>query len=225
MTYSYPGPVTYGPPNNLNYYEPMPPMKKSSAPATIAGVVIGGTTGAIIANRQNPNVGKGGEITDSFVKEAYEKYIAKSTAGKEAYNEGLEILKKIDSVSTPEELNALFSANKEAAAEICSEMKQTPEDFLKNITKDNLASNKNTIKEKIKVGNQTRYQDMKNQIQACWDKKAKKFVKKDHIKDDVFKAIEESCKSNWKNVLKYAGIGALVAGGCGFILSKLFTSK
>lgn len=225
MTYSYQAPLTYGPQQNGVYYDGMTYQKTSAAPvATIGGVLVGGGVGAYLGNKKNPYITKNGEISDTFAKSAYEKYVNKATdAGKEAYNGGLEILKKIDGVKSPEDLKALFDANKDAASDICTELKQTPEEFLNNVSQDNLSANKKTIKEKINAGNNTRYQDMKNQIQACWDKDKKKFVKNDNVKDDVFKAIKKSTGGiKSKIIMKYAAIGGAIAGVTGFVLGKLF---
>ena len=205
MTYSYSSPLTYGPQQNGVYYNEMEYKKPSAAPAAIAGVAAGGVTGAVIGSRKNPYMTKSGEVLDSFAKTAYENYVNKvADAGKE-------------------ELKTLFEANKEAAKEICTELKQTPEEFLNRITQDNLNKNKTSIKEKITAGNNTRYQDMKNQIQACWDKDKKKFVKSDSVKEDAFKAIKKSTNGiKGKIMAKYAAIGAVIAGIVGFILGKIF---
>ena len=105
MTYSYSGPLTYGPQQNGVYYDQMTYQKPSAAPAGVAGVVVGGGVGAILGNRKNPYIGKKGEVSDSFAKNVYEKYISSAAdAGKESYEGGLNILKKIDSVQNPEEL-------------------------------------------------------------------------------------------------------------------------
>lgn len=224
MTYSYSSPLTYGPQQNGVYYESMEYKKPSAVPATIGGMAIGGITGAIIGNRKNPYMTKSGEVLDSFAKTAYEKYVSTATdAGKEAYEGSQNILKKIDTVKSPEELKTLLDSNKEAAKEICTELKQTPEEFVEKVTQDNLGKNKTTIKEKITAGNNMRYQDMKNQIQACWDKDKKKFVKNDNVKEDVYKAIKKSTNGiKGKIIAKYAAIGAAIAGAVGFIAAKLF---
>ena len=223
MTYSYQsGPLTYGPQQNGLYYDGMTNQKPSAAPVAIGGAIIGGGAGAIIGSRKNPYITKNGDVTDSFAKSAYERYVKKSAdATKNAYNGGLDILKKIDTINSPEELKTLFNNNKEAAKDICAELKQTPEEFLSRVSEKNLSNNKKVIKEKINAGNNTRYQDMKNQIQICWDKDKKKFVKNDAVNDDVFKAIKKSTKGiKGKIIAKYAAIGAGIAGLTGFIIGK-----
>lgn len=222
MTYSYSSPLTYGPQQNGVYYDGMTYQKPSAVPFAVGGTVIGSGVGAIIGSKKKPNIAKNGEVTDTFAKSVYEKYVDKvADAGKESYNGGKEILKKIDGINSPEELKALFDANKEAATDMCTELKQTPDEFLNNVSKDNLKANKKTIKEKIVAGNNTRYQDMKNQIQACWDKDKKKFVKNENVNEEVLKILKKST-SSVKNILKGAAIGGAIAGVTGFVLGKLF---
>ena len=151
MTYSYPsGPLTYGPQTNGVYYEGATYQKPSALPIALGTAAVGAIGGGILGNRKNPYITKNGEVVDSFAKTAYEKCVNKvAGAGKEAYEGGLNILKKIDSVKSPEELKNLFEANKEAAKDICTELKQTPEEFLNRVTQDNLSANKKAIKEDL----------------------------------------------------------------------------
>lgn len=229
MSYSYQAPLTYGPQtNNLSYYDTSY-QKPSIAPlvtgCTILGGGIGATTGAITSNKKNKPFGKNGEVTDSFAKSTYENFVEKTAnSGKESYKGGLNILEKIDSVKSADELKTLFDNNKEATSDICTELKQTPDEFIQNIKKENLEANKKVIKEKINAGNKTRYQNMKNQIEACWNKDQKKFIKVDSVKDDVFNAIEKSKGGiKWGTVAKYGAIGAVVAGVLSFIAGKFMT--
>lgn len=223
MTYSYQsGPLTYGPQQNGLYYNDTAYQKRSVAPAVVGTGIVGAGIGAFIGNKKNPFITKSGEVVDAFAKSAYEKYVNKATdATKNAYNGGLNILKKIDTINSPEELKTLFNNNKEAAKDICAELKQTPEEFLSRVSEKNLSNNKKVIKEKINAGNNTRYQDMKNQIQICWDSEKKKFVKNDAVKDDAYKAIKKATKGiKGKIIAKYAAIGAGIAGLTGFIIGK-----
>lgn len=223
MTYSYSGPLTYEPQQNGLYYQGQSYQKPSAVPAALTGAVLGGATGAVIANCKKPYMPKNGEFADSFVKTVYDKYMKNANnSGKEAYEGGLNILKNIDSVKSAEELKTLFKENELAAKDICTELKQTPEEFLERVTDKNLNKNKKTIKEKINAGNNTRYQDMKNQLEACWDKSKKKFVENDSVKEEVFKAIKKSSEVSAKTIGKHAAIGAAVAGVLGFISAKLF---
>ena len=227
MTYSNQGPLTYGPIQNGAYsndigYSNYAQSSSAAVPAALGGIVVGGSVGAYMGNKQNPFFAKSGEITDSFTKSAYENYVNKAAdKGKEAYKGGLEVLKKIDTVKTPEELKTLLNNNKEATAEILSETKQSPEEFLNRVTKENLEANKKTIKEKINTGNKTRYQDMKNQILACWDKDKKKFVKNENVTEEAYNAIKKSTSGmKTKIIAKYLAIGAAITGIVGFIVGK-----
>lgn len=225
MTYSSSGQLNYGPQQIPLQYDGTKYQKPSAIPIALTGAAVGAIAGAgygkYKSSGTNSFISKNGDVVDSFAKNTYEKFINTSKTGKEAYNGGLNILNKIDSVKKPEELKQLFEANKEAAEDICKELKQKPEDFIKNITNDNLADNKKVIKEKIKAGNNTRYQDMKNQIQACWNKDKKKFIKSENVSDDVFKIIKKSSNgTNWKILGKFAAIGSVITGVVAFIAGK-----
>lgn len=228
MTYSYSSPVSYGPQQNDVYYTNTMPKKHFSAGnAMTTGVVLGGLAGTVVGATKKNYVNKDGSFSDSFVKSTFENYINNSEeSSKKAYTEGLEILKKIDSVKTPEELKALFDANPEAAEEIFNELKQTPDDFLNKIRKGNLNRNKKAIKSKINAGNNTRYQDIKNQIELCWDTNKKKFVKDENVEEAVFNAINKSkSKIQWRTIGKFAALGAVAAGLAGFVFAKIFNKQ
>ena len=224
MSYSYQnGPLTYGPPQNTIYYEEPKYKKPSAMPLAIGSTIIGGGAGAIIGSRKNPYITKKGEIKDDFAKSTYEKYLDKAgNSTKKAYQGGLEILHKIDSVKTPEELKALFDNNPEAAKDVCNELKQNPNEYLKRINQNNLNANKKMIKEKINTSNNIRIRDMKNQIESCWNQNNKKFEKSDNVTKEVFDVIKKSTnKTKYKTIGKYAAIGAGIAGVIGFITGKL----
>ena len=224
MTYSYSEPLIYGQQPNNMYYDNMSNNKSYAAPAAITGGILGGGIGAIAGCCKKTKPYKNGEVTDTFTKSVYEKYIETAAdTGKEAYKGGLNILNNIDNVKNVEELKNLFSENSQAAEEICTEMKQTPEEFLNHITDKNLSKNKKIIKEKINAGNNTRYRNMKNKIEACWDKDKKQFVKNEHVTEDIFNTIKKTAgKINGKTVAKFAAIGAVVTGTLSFIAAKLF---
>ena len=97
MTYSYSSPLTYGPQTGGVYYDDTVYKKPSAVPAAIGGVIVGGIGGAVLGNRKNPYITKSGDVVDTFAKSAYEKYVnTAADAGKEAYEGGLNILKKIN---------------------------------------------------------------------------------------------------------------------------------
>lgn len=231
MTYSYSNqmPANYGPQQAQFQYNEMRYQKPSAMPYAITGAVLGGAAGAGIgaykSNQNSSFVSKTGEIADNFAKNVFEKYIKK--AGGEAqksYQGNLNILNKINNIKTPEELKALFEANKEASDLFFKDLNQTSDDFIKKVTPQNLAENKKTISDNITAKNKTLYQDMKNQIQACWNKDKKKFVKSENVSDDVFKIIKKSTGGvNWKTIGKYAGIGALATAIIAYFAGLLTT--
>lgn len=227
MSYSYSSPLTYGPSNLPVAYEDTAMRKPSSAPYAAGGFVLGAAGGAYAGSRKNPYISKNGEVSDSFAIKVYEKYLNKaSDAGKEAYEQGLEILKKLDKTSTPEELKTLLNANEEAVKEICTELKQSPDSFVENITKENLSANKKTIKERLTAANKNRYQNMKNQIQSCWDKKPRKFKKPDNIKQEVFDTIKNASKGGKAKIIaKYSLIAGAITGAVAYAAHKIFSQK
>lgn len=226
MTYSYQsGPLTYGPQQGPVFYDTVSYKKPSALPVALGTAVIGGGVGAIMAGRKKPYINKNGEAIDSFAEKAYERYMKKEATdeAKKIHAGNKNIMKGIDSVKTPEELKTLLSNNKEAAEKIYGSTNQSVNDILKNITQDNLSENKKTIKNNIKTSNETNIRDMKNKIQACWDKEKKKFAKADSVDDKFFKSIKKST-SGFRNKIigKYAAIGAAIAGAVGFIAGKIF---
>lgn len=226
MTNSYQNQLNYGTQGPL-LYEGMRYKKPSAIPYTLTGGVIGGLAGgcygAYKSTRKDSFISKNGNINKDFIKETYEKYLKTSkNSDKDIYEGSIKILDKIDSVKTSEEIQELFNANKEAATEIFNELKQTPEDFAKNISQNNLAENKKVIKDKINAANNARYQNIKNQIQACWDKDKKEFIKNENVSDDLVKILKKtSNKLNWKTMGKFAVIGSAISAVIGFITAKL----
>ncbi len=226
MTYSYSSPLTYGQ-QDPTMYDGMTYKKPSSIPYAAGGLVLGAAAGGFAGSKINPFVSKDGKASDTFAKSVHDKVIETAAdAEKNSYKQGQEILKQIDKISTPEELKNLADTNKEAMKNVCTELGQTPEEFLQNVTEENLSANKKTIKEKINAGNNTRYQDIKNKIQACWNKESKKFEKADSVKQEVFDAIKDSTKGvKGKLIAKYAAIAGAATGAAAFVAHKIFTNK
>ena len=143
-------------------------------------------------------------------------------ADKKIYNQCDTILQAINKSSTPEELQTLLTTNKEAANKVLG----NPNDFMQNVTEENLAANKKTLKEKFSTEKNTILQDTKNQIQACWDKEKKAFEKADSVKQEMFDAIKNSTKGlKTKITAKYAAISGLAAGAIAFVAHKIFSNK
>lgn len=204
-----------------NNIQTMPKKKKAGfLPYTLAGLAVGAGTGAIIGANTNPYIKKSGEAIENFATDVFNKVIENGDeATKKIHKQSKEILNKINKIKTPEELKNLLENNKDFTNNMCNELKQTTDEYLKMITKENFKSNKSTITERINGINKNKLQALKNQIEACWDKNNKKFTKSSNVKQNVFDAIQESCK-NFKNkfIAKYAIIGGLVTAITTFII-------
>ena len=225
MTYS--NPLNYGQQQYPMQYEGMQYRKPSAIPLAAGGAIAGGIAGASFGAYKGYSldsyISKNGNVVDSFARNIYEKHINNSTDEiKEIYNQGLDILNKIKSVKNTDELKQLLETNRKAADTICKDLNQNLDDYLKNITADNLDANKKSIKDKLNIVNNARYQEMKNQIQACWDKDKKKFIKSDTVSDDIFQIIKKTTsKFNWKKMFKFAAIGSAITAIVTFIAGKL----
>ena len=240
MVYSYSNPVTYGPQQPLSYdgipnypkvqvqeqvaeYRPAAP---SSVPAGCAGAVLGAGIGCISGIRKNPYI-EGSNVNDKFAVKAYEKNLKNlEEPAQNAYRQGNVILKKLDGVKNVEELKVLFNENPEAAKEVCSALGKTHEEFLNSVSEKNLSKNKRAIAKKLESANETRFQDMKNQILKAWDSKANKFVKPDGMDENLFKAIKKSTYGmKALTILKRTAIGGAIAGALAFVAHKIYTHK
>ena len=216
MTYSYS--VT----NPAGYQDVSKVKQKSSLPAAAGGLIAGGAIGAFAGFKKNSVIDKNG-IKDSFAKKVEERLINEAgETAKNIHNQGNDIIKKIDKIKSPEDLKTLFGSNKDAVKDMCSKLKQTPEEFLQTITSDNLKQNKETIKNWFIAGRNNKFQAIKNKIQFCWDKDTKKFTQPKAIKDNVYNAIIKTQKSAKKvSTIKYGAIAAAIGAAVGFIISKL----
>lgn len=225
MTYPY-NSMPYGNANlpyaNQEVYVVNSKQKKTQK-AIIAGGIAGIAAGGIAGFVKNPLVSKSGIATDKFAEKVYDTFVKKGTNPlKETYEQGLDILKKIDKTKNKNELKELFNNNKEAAKNICDELKLSVDDFFKNITDSNLSNNKDIIKEKIKATNNLRYQNIKNDIQACWKQKGKTFEQASTVSKELFESIKEASKGlKAKAIAKYAIILGLVGTAVGFVSHKI----
>lgn len=226
MTYSYNSamPMNYNMPyGNQEVYIQNSPKKDSATGAVIGTAVAGAATGGLIGYIKNPLVSKNGIATDTFAKNVYETFIKKGTNPLKAdYEQSLEILNKIDKAKTVSDLKNLFNNNKDAAKNICDNLKMTVDDFFKNINETNLSQNKDIIKENIKISNKMKFQNIKNDIQACWKQKAKTFEKAGNVSQEIYDSIKEASKGvKTKTILKYAAIAGAIGGVLGFIGHKV----
>lgn len=229
MVNSYLAPLSYGEASLPLGYDNIEnsQRKYSNLPLVAGTAIVGASAGGFIGSRINPKIKKNGMVSDTFAKAAYERYVKKvPEAGKDSYNQSLEILKKIDKIKTPEDLKALFTANPDAAKMVCVELEGGVDNFLDGVTKENLNANKKLLKDQLKSGNTARYQNMKNWIQSCWDKKKKKFVRPDDMSKELFNAIKHaSYGGKTKLIAMGAAIGGVVAGSVAYIGSKIMSAR
>ena len=137
MSYSYQNPLpgSYGSPyGNQEVFVTNGKKSKNATGAVVCGALVGATAGGLAGYVKNPLVSKSGIATDNFTRNVYETYIKKgSNPLKNAYEQGNEILKKIDKTKTVKDLKDLFNNNKDAAKELCDELKINIDEYFKNI--------------------------------------------------------------------------------------------
>lgn len=210
MTYSY-----------SNQMQSVSIQNQPSTTATIiAGAGLGAVGGTIVGACKKLPINKHGEATDKFAKQVFEKSSKKEEL--EIYNQTKNILKKINKTVSADELKKLINTNKKAMSNFCKDLNITLNNYLSKITDKNLKSNKKIIKESLNLTNNLKFQDIKNQIQACWNSAEKKFQKANGVKDEVFKQIKNiKNPSKGKNIAKCAGIGALITGVLAFIATQM----
>ena len=204
MTVSYPAPLTYNP---AGYQQPVQ-KKKTAAGGAIAGATLGAITGGVIAGKSNPYISKSGEVVEDFAKRAYQNFVdAGSDAIKEAHNQAKNIINKIKTIKSTDELKTLLTDNYKGLESYLQNKKQSLDYFLNNISERNLKQNKEAIKSWLEVDLKDKLQDMKNWIDACYDGGKKKFDKAATVAQDAFDAIEKAAKSgNGAKIAKTAGI-------------------
>lgn len=226
MSYSYQNgmPANYNMPyGNQEIYVQNNVNKSSGIGAVATGTAVGAAAGGLLGYFNNPLVSKNGVATDKFTKKVYETYIKKGTNPlQKSYEQGNTILNKIDKTKTVSELKDLFNSNKEATETFCNELKISIDEYFKNITDSNLSQNKEIIKDRIKNSNKLKFQNIKNDIQACWRQKNKTFEKASNVSQELFDSIKEASKGlKTKSILMYAAIAGVVGGILGFIGHKL----
>lgn len=223
MTYSYSGPLTYGPQDPSMMHSEMAEKKPSSVPYGIGGAVAGVAVGGFIAGKKNPFVSKDGVANDSFTRSVLEKSIAAAPeTDKKVYDQSKNILKGIEKVKTVAELQTMFNENKDAVNKVMGDTTS----FLQNVTEQNLETNKAAIKNKFIAEEKTLLQDVKNKIQSCWKLDSKKFEKADSVTQEFFDAIKKSTNGvKAKMIAKYAAIAGASAGIAGFVAHKLLSGR
>ncbi len=232
MSYSYQTPLSYGPQQPLSYNNQMaqynppeqyPIARVSSANAGLTGAGLGFVGGGIAgALKKNPYM-VNGIPTDEFTKMVYEKYLKKAPdIERKAYNQANEVISQLDKIKNTDELKTLINNNPEASKEVSTALNKTTEEYLSSVADTNLAANKEVIKKKLDAGNQTRFQNMKNEISRAWDGEKKAFVKPDNMDNSVFKAIKRTTgNAKAAFIAKYALISAAITGAVFFITHKI----
>lgn len=215
-------------PNQGVYPQDYSPIyqKKSNGLPVLGIATVGGLGAGVVGYMKNRlPVSKDGVVSDSFARAAFDKHIDKnlSNDGKEFFKQVKNIMDKIDSIKTPEQLKKLLKENK-----AISESKLNGfslDTLLETVNADNIKSKKETLKKSIQAIDDYNIENMKEAIKACWDSDSKKFVKPDSMKENLFNIIKKTNKTDaWKKALKYGGITAAITGGLA-ILYNIFTNK
>lgn len=225
MTYSYSTP-SYVQNNPYGYQiAPYRAEKKSSMPAATAGAVAGLAGGAIVGARKSTPYMVNGVPTTDFVKLVYNKYLPKASEAEQlAHKQGNEIINKLNSIKTVDELKILLNNNAEASKEITETLHTSLDEYLNSVSDKNLTSNKDLIKQKMELSEKLRLENFKNKITQAWDAEKKAFAKPDNMDDAVFKAIKDTTgKAKTKFIAKYAAATAAIAGAVTYILHKIIT--
>ena len=222
MSY-YSAPLNYGQTGPLSYpyadnSREIIVEKPSSAPAAVAGAAAGAITGGIIGGAINPYFKNNNEIKDSFANKVYEKYVSKGPQERKDFHEqSKKVLKDIKGAKNADELRTILNNNAEVKKIIGA-------DFISSMTDGNLASNKDSIIKTIEAKNKENVQNVRNNIQKCWNATEKKWEKPAGTDENLYKSVKSV--KNWlrtENVCKGIGIGALTAGLAAYAAHKLYT--
>ncbi|MBR1776505.1 hypothetical protein IJ750_05485 [bacterium] len=157
---------------------------------------------------------KNGEVSDTFARKAFDRYINKGLDSKKKtfYEQAKKILKKIDNVGTPEEFKSLLTKNK--AVNNYAFPGFTLKEMCNAVTSSNLNVNKENMKNALDTAYKKDMETMRGYVKLCWNAEKKKLVKQGFIDNKIFNAIKDTCtKTKWLNTLKYGGIGAGILGG------------
>jgi len=186
MSYNYSVPQNYYP-QDAAVYNTVQSDKKSSSPLATLGFIAGGTFGGIKAFEKVPYFDKNGDIKDSFAKGVHKKYIktAASSTEKALDEQLLNVIKEIDKTQSPDELRALLNKNPKVKNKLSKGL-------VKNVTENNLVSNKATIKNSVLAKYTENLQTTKNKIFKSWDANSASFVEKRSIGDKTYKIIKNN---------------------------------
>lgn len=224
MTNSY-GMVNQPQQNYVNY----PMMHQSNQGANAAAGVFGAATlgflgGGTYGYLKNRRPVKHGEVTDFFAKKAFDRYIDKGldSSKKKFYTQAKDILKKLESVSTPEKLKSLLNKNK--AVNTYAFPGFTVNEMCNALTSANLDVNKDNLQKALDAVYNKDIETMRGHVKLCWDSQKKKFVKPSFVSEKIFDSIKSTAsKLKWNEALRMGGIGAAILGGA-TLLYKAGTS-
>ena len=209
------------------YGEPMQTKKNSSTgAAACAGALIGAAGGALAGYKVNPYVKKG-VPTDTFTRRTFNELVKEMPENdQKTYSQIKEVMKKINNVSSAEDLKTLINNNPDAAKEIFGKVGQDTESFLNHINETNLNSTKNAIKDKLASSEKLSFQDLKNKMMHYWNAEKKIFENSENIVSEVFDAMQSAKKGlKLKQIAKFGAIGAALCGILGIIINKVVSLK
>ena len=205
----YPQQQQYG---NENLY-----LQQRNSGAPVLGLatvgLVGGGTYGYLKNRYP--VAKDGTVSDSFAKRAFENHVEKnySKSQKTLHKQVKDFLKKADNINTVEDFKKFLNSNKELAESCAEGIGTEKESFINSMTSSDFAKTKKALKDKFNAVINYNVEHFKNFTKTCWDSEKKKFVKASAVSEKVFNVIKNTKSNNqFKQALKYGGIGAGIAG-------------
>lgn len=216
-----------GYPQQAGYYNQNMELSvpKKSGAGTLGVMLLGGVGGGTVGYLKSRHDIKNGKFSDTFAKQAFEKHVKKnlSSEGKKYFKEINNILKKIDKINSPEKFKKLLKNSKLLNNNLFGGI--SLDTILNTVNKDNLSSKKKALKNALEANLNYNVSNMKDTIQACWNKEKKAFEKPEGVKKEIFDIIKKTkVKGQWKKALKYGGITAGVFGALS-IGYKMMTSN
>ncbi len=178
--------------------------------AATLGFIGGGTCGYLKHRRPVKN----GEVTDTFVKKAFDRYIDKGVEQhqKNFFIQAKNVLNRLDGVDTPERLKTLLNDNNAVKEKVSTAF--NVDEACSILQSSNLSTYKDRLKEVILSNFNKEKETVRNAISSCWDGEKKKLVKVDEVSEKLFNAIKSTAsRLKWNKALKYGGIGAAIVGG------------
>lgn len=188
---------------------------------SLVGGAVGGTVGYL---KGRNNIGKNGEVSDTFAKQAFENNINKNwtKADKKYFKNMKEFIEKLDKAKDVDGLKKILKDYKS----VFDSKLVSLETFMTSLSPKNFKETKKVLKEqmekKIMLGQQT----FKNLAEKCWDKENKCFTKPEGLSDKIFNVIKNTkTQGQWKKALKYGGATAGVMGALTLGYKMLTTSN